>query len=61
MKFLHLRKDLIIHLESVDVVHYIAPRKDKHVVRMYIRGTRHEYSLTSEQWTKLQMALKEFA
>jgi hypothetical protein len=61
MKFIQLRNDLIIHLESIDVVHYIRPEKNKHVVRMYIRGTKHDYRLTNEQWTKLQMLLKGHA
>ena len=59
MKFIFLRKDLILHLESIDVVHYIRPEKDKHIVRMYIRGTKHDYRLTSEQWSRLERILRE--
>ena len=59
MNMYQVREDLIINLDSVDVVHYIEPKRDKHIIRLYIRGVKHEYHLTSDQWTKLEMKIKE--
>lgn len=59
MRLYRLRDDIWINLDAVSLVIDRGLAKDKWQVRIYTFDGRHEYDLSTEEWTKFQLILKE--
>jgi hypothetical protein len=59
MRLYRLRDDIWINLDAVSLVIDRGLAKDKWQVRIYTFDGEHNYHLSTEEWTKFQLMLKE--
>lgn len=59
MKLYELRSDITINLDQLCLVIDRGYYGTKRRVRIYTTDGRHEYDLSTEDWTKFQLMLKE--
>lgn len=60
MKLYKLRSDILINLDAITLVIDRGYADTKRLVRIYTTDGKHEYKLSTEEWTKFYHKLEEY-
>ena len=60
MKLYKLRSDILLNMDAVTLIIDRGFSAALHTVRIYTTDGKHEYDLSNEDWTRLQMELKKY-